>query len=451
MFDGILGLIMAMAIILLSTKVLGLVTRKLGLPQVLGYILAGLLIGPALFGMAGFSLIGFSGDGVASLIKLNFLITEDGSTHTVLDIFSKIGVILIMFSAGLETNLKHLKETGLTATLIALAGVLLPLALGVLASVPFMVNHLLDGAGFVFDNVYQSIYIGVILTATSVAITVSVLKELKVINGKIATTVVSAAIIDDVVGMVILSIVNGLSGAADPAASGFEWFKAQWWGVIILIIAFFIFAIGAGVGVHYLFTWLDKKYPRAERISLFSLVVCFIYAFFAEEIFGIGDITGAYIAGIMLSTCHRTATWTEKNVDVNTFMIFGPMFFAAIGINMSFEGMTGWLILFAVIIVIVGLAGKVIGCGAVEKLRGGSWKEAGIAGFGMMARGEVALIITSKGIETGLLSQSFMVVTVLLILVSSIITPIMLKKLYKNYSPYKTTEGSVFVKQARGK
>ena len=197
MFDGILGLIMAMAIILLSTKVLGLVTRKLGLPQVLGYILAGLLIGPALFGMAGFSLIGFSGDGVASLIKLNFLITEDGSTHTVLDIFSKIGVILIMFSAGLETYLKHLKETGLTATLIALAGVLLPLALGVLASVPFMVNHLLDGAGFVFDNVYQSIYIGVILTATSVAITVSVLKELKVINGKIATTVVSAAIIDE--------------------------------------------------------------------------------------------------------------------------------------------------------------------------------------------------------------------------------------------------------------
>lgn len=444
MFDGILGLIMAMAIILFSTKLLGLLARKIGLPQVLGYIVAGLLIGPALLGFAGVSLIGIEGEHVLSLIKINFFTTSAGEQKTALDVFSKIGVILIMFSAGLETNIKHLRETGVTATLIALAGVFVPLIAGTLVSLPFMTGRLLDSNGFFFDTIQKCVYVGVILTATSVAITVSVLKELKVINGKIATTVVSAAIIDDVIGMVILSVASSISGASDPNATGLDWFKSQWWGVLILIVAFFTVAIGLGIGLHYLFTWLDRKYPRAERISIFSLVVCFVYAFFAEEVFGIADITGAYVAGIMLSTCHRTAVWTEQNVDSNTFMIFGPMFFASIGINMKFDGMNGWLVLFSALIILVGLAGKVVGCGLVTKLRHGSWREAGIAGFGMMARGEVALIITSKGIESGIIGGSFMVMTVLLILFSSIITPIMLKVLYKKYVPY-STSNDVFV------
>ena len=432
MIDGILGFVMVLAIIMVSTKVCGLLLRKLNLPQVLGYIIAGILVGPALIGMSGFSLIGFQSEAneIACFVMLDEFTLNDGGTFTILDVFSKIGVIMIMFCAGLETDLKELKKTGFVSTLVAVVGVLVPLVLGLVVSLPFMGTGLVDG----FDSVIQGVFVGTILTATSVAITVSVLKELGKINTRIGTTLVSAAIIDDVIGMVVLSVVTGL-GSTDAAAelSGFDWFKAQWWGTVIMIIAFFAVAISAGIGLHYLFSWMDKRWPSTHRLALFSLAVGFIYAFVAEEVFGVADITGAYIAGVMLSTVHRMASYTNKKVDVNSYMIFGPVFFASIGITMSFDGLSGWLILFSALFVLAGLIGKVVGCGAVIKLRRGTRREAGIAGVGMMARGEVALIVTTKGIEVGIIPENFMIMTVMLILVSSILTPIFLKMLFSDH------------------
>ena len=222
MFDGhtALGFCMVLAIILFATKVIGLIFRRLGLPQVLGYIIAGILIGPAIFGDPlgehGFALIGVQGKPYWC-----FLYLPDDST--VLSVFSKIGVLLLMFSTGLETNLKELKSTGLTAVLIALAGVFLPLVLGILISLPF------GNIGLGTANMYRCVFIGTILTATSVAITVSVLKELGKINTKLGTTIVSAAIIDDVIGIVLLSVVTGIAKAgAGEDLTGFAWFKAQW-------------------------------------------------------------------------------------------------------------------------------------------------------------------------------------------------------------------------------
>ena len=433
MVDGILGFVMVLAIVIVSTKLCGLLFRRLHLPQVLGYIIAGVLIGPALFGMGGFSLIGFQSeaDSVSCLVMLDEFTLNDGSTYTILDVFSKIGVILIMFCAGLETDLEELKKTGLISMFVAIAGVSVPLVLGLCVSLPFMGSGLVDGS---FTTVVQGLFVGTILTATSVAITVSVLKELGKINTRIGTILVSAAIIDDVIGMVVLSVVTGL-GSTDAAAelSGFDWFKAQWWGTVIMIIAFFAVAISAGIGLHYLFSWMDKRWPSTHRLALFSLAVGFIYAFVAEEVFGVADITGAYIAGVMLSTVHRMASYTNKKVDVNSYMIFGPVFFASIGITMSFDGLSGWLILFSALFVLAGLIGKVVGCGAVIKLRRGTWREAGIAGVGMMARGEVALIVTTKGIEVGIIPENFMIMTVMLILVSSILTPIFLKMLFSDH------------------
>ena len=203
MFEGnsALGFCMVLAIILITTKFLGLVFRKIGMPQVLGYIIAGLLVGPAIFGdFCGFSLIGFEGEGYWTLLAL----PKDNA----LGIFSKIGVLLLMFSTGLETNLKELKSTGLVAVLVALAGVMIPLILGFVISIPF------GGVGLGVQDtagIFRSIFIGTILTATSVAITVSVLKELGKINTKLGTTIVSAAIIDDVIGIVLLSVVTGIA------------------------------------------------------------------------------------------------------------------------------------------------------------------------------------------------------------------------------------------------
>lgn len=393
MFEGnsALGFCMVLAIILLTTKILGLVFRKIGLPQVLGYIIAGILIGPAIFGdFCGFSLIGFKGKEYFTLLVM--------PEENALGIFAKIGVLLLMFSTGLETNIKELKSAGLASTLIACSGVAIPMVFGILIALPF------SDLGLGVTNIYNCIFIGAILTATSVAITVSVLKELGKINTKLGTTIVSAAIIDDVIGIIVLSIVTGIAQAGDASdLTGFEWFKAQWWGTVILIIAFFIVAIAGGFGISKLFKWLDSRWPTTHRIPVFSLAVCFLYAWVAEEVFGVADITGAFLAGIVLSTVHRASEYTDKKIEVNTYTIFAPVFFANIGISsISFsEGMSGWLFLFAALAVLLGLIGKIVGCGAVAKCFKYNWRESTIAGVGMMARGEVALIVTGKSDRVG--------------------------------------------------
>ncbi|MDE7330484.1 MAG: cation:proton antiporter [Clostridia bacterium] len=420
MFEGnsALGFCMVLAIILFATKLLGLVFRRIGLPQVLGYIIAGIIVGPAIFGdFCGFSLIGFEGKGYWCLLAL--------PEESALGIFSKIGVLFLMFSTGLETNIKELKSAGLASTLIACAGVAIPMALGILIALPF------SEIGLGVTNIYNCVFIGAVLTATSVAITVSVLKELGKINSKLGTTIVSAAIIDDVIGIIVLSVITGMASGGDPNATGFDWFKAQWWGTLIMIVAFFVVGIGLGFLISKLFRWLEKKWPNTHRLPVFSIVVCFLYSWAAEEIFGVADITGAFLAGIILSTAHRSSEYTDKKVEVNTYTMFAPVFFANIGISsISFtNGMSGWLFLFAALAVLLGLIGKIIGCGAVAKCFKYSWRESAIAGVGMMARGEVALIVTGKAMEAGLPSE-FMIMTVLLILVSSILTPILLKVLY---------------------
>lgn len=424
MFEGnsALGFCMVLAIILFTTKALGLIFRKLGLPQVLGYIIAGLLVGPAIFGLAGVSLIGFEGESYKSFLVM--------PKENALSIFSKIGVLFLMFSTGLETNLKELKSTGLVAVLIACAGVAVPLVLGLLISLPF------GNIGLGTANIYRCIFIGTILTATSVAITVSVLKELGKVNTKLGTTIVSAAIIDDVIGIVLLSIVTGIakSGSGENL-TGFAWFKAQWWGTAIMIVAFFVVAILAGWGISKLFKWMDNRWPTTHRIPVFAIAVCLLYSWVAEEIFGVADITGAFLAGVVLSTDIRASRYTDQKVEVNTYTMFAPVFFANIGISsITFKGLNPNILLFAVCAVLVGLIGKIIGCGSVCKAFKYNWRESAIGGVGMMARGEVALIVTAAVTNTSLgehaLPSEFMIMTVLLILVSSILTPVFLKLLY---------------------
>lgn len=438
MFDGnsALGFCAVLAIILFSTKTLGLLFRHVGLPQVLGFIIAGILIGPAIFGdFLGVSLIGFSNENYLSLVSLPH--------ESAIAIFSKIGVLLLMFSVGLETNLDELKHTGVAAVLVASAGVLVPLVLGFLLSLGF------GSIGLGTENIFRCLFIGCILTATSVAITVSVLKELGKVTTKLGTTIVSAAIIDDVLGIVLLSILTGVSksGAAEEVA-GFEGFKSTIYGTVIMIVAFFIFATLMGWLLSKGFKWLDKRWPGTHRIPIYSIAVCFAYSFIAEEIFGVADITGAFLAGVVLSTDHRASVYVDEQVEVDTYTIFAPVFFSNIGISaITFKGLNGNIVLFAVLAVLLGLIGKIIGCGAVCKSFKYNWRESAIGGVGMMARGEVALIVTaavsSKALGANALPEQFMLMTVLLILVSSIITPILLKIMYKKDLPLQTAEPQV--------
>lgn len=430
MFSGnsAIGFCAVLAIILFTTKSLGLIFRHYGLPQVLGFIIAGLIIGPKIFGdFCGFALIGFDGGDYFSIISI--------SEENALSIFSKIGVLLLMFSVGLETNLEELKNTGLAAFLVASAGVVVPLLLGFLLSLCF------GNIGLGTEHIFRCLFIGTILTATSVAITISVLKELGKVNTKLGTTIVSAAIIDDVLGIVLLSVTTGVAKSGIGAAeNGFEAFKSTIYGTIIMIIAFFIFAIAMGWVLSKGFKWLDKRWPGTHRIPIYSIAVCFGYSFLAEEVFGVADITGAFLAGVVLSTVHRASKYVDNQVEVDTYTIFAPVFFANIGItSISFKGINIGIMLFAFLAVLMGLIGKLIGCGAVCKAFKYGWRESAIGGVGMMARGEVALIVTAAVTDASLganaLPKEFIIMTVLLILISSVLTPILLKVLYGKNPP----------------
>ena len=438
--DHPLGYVVILAVVLLFTKLFGLLFRRLRLPEVLGFIIAGIVIGPAVFGQfCHFALIGFEDAVAAGSYNALFVLEGTTGANETISVFSKIGVILIMFSAGLETNLDDIKNTGLASILMACAGVVVPFVLGLLISLPF------GGIGLGTAHIYRSVFIGAILTATSVAITVSVLKELGKINTKLGTTIVSAAVIDDVIGIVVLSIVTSIARSGNVEASnGFEAFKGTVYGTIIMIVAFFVVAIVAGFGINKLFSWMEKKYFPTHRLSIFSIVICFVYSWVAEEIFGVADITGAFLAGIVLATVHRSSEYVDSKVNVSVYMIFAPMFFANIGIsNIDFGGMNGMIVLFAFLAVLMGLIGKILGCGAVARGFGYGWRESAIGGVGMMARGEVALIVTqtvtdaSSGLGENALGGEFMIMTVLLILVSSILTPILLKVLYSKELPLK--------------
>ena len=365
---------------MISTKAFGLIAQRLKMPQVAGEIVAGLLIGPSLFS----------------------LVTDNDFLSGV----AEIGVILLMFSAGLETDIEKLKKSGLKATVIALSGVFIPLILGTVMYMCFYGVSAPGTAGFM-----EAVFIGTILTATSVSITVQVLKEL-------GTTIMSAAIIDDVIGIVVLTAVIGLK---DPNANP---------GLVcIKTVAFFALAVAAGAVIFKVMQFIDKRWPHTRRIPIFSLALAFVMAYVAEKYFGVADITGAYVAGIILSSLDDSA-YIDRKMDINSYMIFGPVFFASIGLQTNLRTVDVSILTFTAAFVLVGLFGKVAGCGLISKLLGFKGSDCLRIGVGMMTRGEVALIVAQRGLKAEIIDSRYFTSVIFLIIVSSILTPILLKTLY---------------------
>ena len=377
-----------LAIIIVFAKFFGLVARKCKAPQVVGEIIAGLLIGPCLLG----------------IVQQTDFLTQ----------MAEIGVILLMFSAGLETDLKELLKTGPIALLIACVGVFVPLIGGTLLYIAF---YGFDGIGT--EHFYKALFIGTIMTATSVSITVQSLREMGKLKGKIGTTILSAAIIDDVIGIIVLTFVIGFK---NPDSNPGD--------VVFSTILFFILAIGVGFISYKVFKWVDKRYPHTRRIPIAGLAYCFVFAYVAEHFFGIADITGAYVAGIILCSIKDSEYIAEK-MDISSYMLFGPVFFASIGLKTDISGISGKVILFSIGFVIVALLTKIIGCGFAGLITKHSMRDSVKIGIGMMTRGEVALIVAKKGLSAGMIDSRYFVSVILLIMVSSIITPILLKIVFK--------------------
>ena len=382
-----LEILKSVAIIIIFAKLFGLGARKLKAPQVVGEIIAGLVLGPSLLGW----------------IKPSDFLSA----------MAEIGVVLLMFSAGLETTINDLKKTGLKATLIACSGVFVPLIAGSLLYMGFY-----GIPDFGSDEFYHAVFIGTILTATSVSITVQVLKELGKLTDEIGTTIMSAAIIDDIIGILVLTMVISFK---DPSSKISE--------VALRTVAFFILSVVVGYLLYIVMKWLDKKYPHTQRIPIIGLALALALSYVADKYFGIAEITGAYVAGIILSSLEDSA-YIDRKMDVNSYMIFGPLFFVSIGLQTDLKSLDMTILLFSLAFVAVGLLSKIVGCGFMSRLCGYKGRDALKIGVGMMTRGEVALIVCKKGLEVDMLESKYFTSVILLIVASSIITPIFLKLLY---------------------
>ncbi|HBZ6548471.1 TPA: cation:proton antiporter [Clostridium perfringens] len=379
-----------LALILISTKLFGLITKKVRMPQVVGALVAGVILGPAV---------------------LNVL-----SETEFIQKLAELGVIVLMFTAGLETDINQLKKTGKASFIIAVLGVIIPLAGG------FFIASIFNKGNDV-NTILQNVFIGIILTATSVSITVETLKEMGKLNTRAGNAILGAAIIDDILGIIALTITTSL---ADPSINVII--------VLAKIVMFFIFAGFAGYLFHWAFIKLDERYQRdLRRFVIIAFVFCLLLSFCAEEFFGVADITGAFIAGLVISDSNRSK-YLNSRFETLSYMLLSPIFFASIGIKVQLTAMTKTIFVFAILLLIVAILSKVLGCALGAKLCKYSNREAIQIGTGMISRGEVALIVANKGIAMGLMLPEFLAPVVIVVVVTTIVTPILLKVVFNNKS-----------------
>ena len=391
-----------LAIILLSTKVLGLATRKVQMPQVVGALLAGLLLGPAALGW----------------------ITETNFIHEI----AEIGVIVLMFCAGMETDIKELKESGKASFVIALFGVIIPL-IGGFAAAWFFNRPDLIASDAACSTFLQNIFIGIILTATSVSITVETLKELGKLKTRSGNAILGAAIIDDILGIIALTIVTSMADSSVNVVV-----------VLLKILGFFVFSGIIGVIFYKVYKhWTESSEKGLQRHAIVAFVFCLLMAYIAEVVFGVADITGAFIAGLIISNTNKSM-FIRIKFDTISYMLLSPVFFASIGLKVVLPEMTSAIVGFAVVLVIVAIVTKVIGCGLGAKICGYQNYQAKRIGVGMISRGEVALIVASKGTAVGLLGSNFLGPVVIVVIVTTIITPVLLKLVFKKTPPIPASE-----------
>lgn len=375
------------ALILISTKILGLLTRRIQLPQVVGALIAGLLLGPACFGV---------------LQETDFIKN-----------IAEIGVIVLMFAAGLETDVQELKKTGLASFIIALLGVIVPLIGGYFVATIY--NPVTDQ-----QTMLQNIFVGVVLTATSVSITVETLKELGKLSTKTGNAILGAALIDDVLGIIALTVISSFAGS-----------DVSLWVILLKILGFFIFCgVVAFLFIKFVNPWINKYKKDLRRFVILAFAFCLLMSFSAEYFFGVSDITGAFVAGLILSNNKKTSYMLNR-FDTVSYVLLSPVFFASVGLKVTFSNMSATVVVLTVLLLVVAILSKMIGCGLGAKICKYTNLQSVKIGIGMISRGEVALIVATKGMSIGLMKDEFFAPLVLVVVATTIVTPILLKLAYK--------------------
>ena len=392
--------LLVLAAILLTTKLLGLFSRWVRLPQVLGALVAGVILGPVVNAIVGWSTV----DGFFS---------QAAGSDQLFGMLSELGVIVLMFGAGIETDVQEMKKCGKASLIIAVIGVVTPLIFGAGASYFFIDDPNSQ------ERLLKSIFIGVVLTATSVSITVETLKELGKLNTHASNAILGAAIIDDVLGIIALTIITSFKSK-----------DVNIWFVLIKIVLFFIFAAVLGFIMLKIYKWMNKHTSRdSRRHVIIAFAYCLVSSFVAEVFFGVADITGAYVAGLVLSMTNRKR-YLVNRFSTLSYMLLSPIFFACIGLTIEMPELTVSLLIFAILITIVAVATKLFGCALGGKICGYSTRECFQIGAGMISRGEVALIVAKKGESCGLMDPKLFGPLVIVVVLTTIIAPIILKILF---------------------
>ncbi|WP_367377129.1 cation:proton antiporter [Levilactobacillus cerevisiae] len=372
-----------LTLILLATTVVGHYCTRIGIPAVIGQLLVGVLVGPALLGWISLS-------------------------HS-LESFADIGVIILMFIAGLESDLQLLKRYLKPSVLVALMGVLIPV-IGTYA-VEMAYNL----------GTTESLFISVIFAATSVSISVEVLKEMNALNSREGTTILGAAVVDDVLAVVILSVLVSTTGTAVGESA------AQSSSLLLTTIEQIIYF----AAIYFVVRWLAPYMAKiGERLmipmgpTLMAIILCFGMAYLAELV-GLSDVVGAFFAGIAISQTTARST-VDRHIEPVGYALFIPVFFVSIGLNMDFNGL-GKQLGFIVVLTIVAVLSKLIGAGSGAKMAGFSWASANAVGAGMVSRGEMALIIAQIGYTAKLMSPVRYSAIVAAIIVATLLAPFLLR------------------------
>ncbi|CAM3800510.1 MULTISPECIES: cation:proton antiporter [Paenibacillus] len=373
-----------LVLILLFTKLAGDLSVRLGQPAVLGKLIVGILLGPAVLGW----------------------IDSNEFIHYV----SEIGVLLLMFIAGLETDVEQLKKNWKSAVAVAVGGIILPFigGYGVAELFGFSVNY--------------ALFMGVLFSATSVSISVQVLKDLDRLGSKEGTTILGAAVVDDILVVILLAFMMSFLGTGQEISMGL---------LIGKKVLFFVGVIIAGwLIVPHVLKWLSSLKVTEPVISI-ALVVCFGFSYFAD-LMGMAGIIGAFAAGIAISQTALKHT-VEQKIEPIAYSIFVPVFFVSIGLNVSFQGVSQQ-VGFIVVLTIAAVLTKLLGGALGARITGFNNLSSFAVGAGMVSRGEVALIIASTGLQAGLLLPEYFTSVVIVVILTTLIAPPLLKILFQPQS-----------------
>lgn len=368
-----------LALMLFLTLIISHIFNRLNLPAVVGQLILGVILGK----------------GVLDIVK---------PTHEV-ELFADIGVILLMFLAGLESDLKLLRKHLIPSINVAICGVILPVALTL-------------GTALIFGiNLKESVFISVVFAATSVSISVEVLKSLNYLSSTSGTVILGAAVADDILAISILSVMSG------TLTGNFSFEK-----LLLLLGMWVIF----GILIIILHKWiipnlmkLSEYLDATHAPTIFALVICLLMAFFADKV-QLDSVLGAFIAGIAVSSSKDYNEKITNNIELIGYTIFIPIFFISIGLNLEFSSFIHdfWLIF---LFTLTGIIGKLLGAGFGARISGFDLKDSYVIGSGMISRGEMALIVAQVGYGVHLLSEEYYSAVIISIILITILAPFFLK------------------------